>query len=88
MSTLGERGLKEYWDREYAKQEMAGIPELTQHQRDLMAMGLCPFCERSIKNWKAVTGFCAPEWWATMDEHGVDGASGHLKSCTHKKVKL
>ena len=25
------------------------IPELTQHHRDLMTMGLCPFCEAAIR---------------------------------------
>lgn len=64
------------------------LPELSQHQRDLVAMGLCPFCEQRIKNWESVTGFFAPEWWATMDEHGIDGATGHKKSCAYKKVSL
>jgi hypothetical protein len=64
------------------------MPELSQHQRDLITMVLCPFCERSIKNWESASGAFAPEWWATMDEHGIDGANGHKESCPHKEIRL
>ena len=64
------------------------IPELTEHQRDLMTMGLCPFCERQIKNWKPMTGFLAPEWWATMREHKIDGGTGHDETCLYKEIRL
>lgn len=64
------------------------IPELTDHQRDLMNMGMCPFCEKQIKGWKPVFGSFAPEWWATMREKGIDPATGHLESCQHKNISL
>lgn len=66
----------------------SGIPRLTLHQRDLINIGLCPFCERPIKGWKPLTGAFAPEWWATQKEHGIDAASGHTESCPHKKIRL
>ena len=63
-------------------------PELSQHQRDLMLMGLCPFCEQQIRGWEPVTGFCAPEFWASCDDRGIDGGTGHKKSCEHKEITL
>ena len=63
-------------------------PKLSQHQRDLMAMGLCPFCEKRIKAWKPVFGSFAPEWWATVRESGRDPATGHAKDCPHPAVTL
>ena len=65
-----------------------GIPQLTDHQRDLAIFGKCPFCERNIKGWKPLFGFFASEWWATMNEDGIDGGSGHLKTCPHKDLRL
>ena len=66
----------------------AALPELTMHQRDLVAMGLCPFCEHSIKGWKPVSGAFAPEWYETMREHGIDPSTGHKADCIAKKVRL
>ena len=67
---------------------MSQVPELTQHQRDLMTMGLCPFCERQIKCWKSPSGSFAPEAWETLNERGIDGGSGHRKDCPHKEIRL
>lgn len=64
------------------------IPELTQHQRDLMTMGLCPFCEQRIRRWKVPLGSFAPEAWATLREHGIDPSTGHKQSCPHKTIRL
>jgi hypothetical protein len=64
------------------------VPELSEHQRDLMTMGLCPFCEQRIRNWKAPVGCFAPEAWAAIRENGRDPANGHLESCKYKKIKL
>jgi hypothetical protein len=67
---------------------LMAIPELTQHQRDLMAMGLCPFCERQIRGWEAPVGSFAPEARATLRDHGVDPRTGHRADCPHKDVRL
>jgi len=67
---------------------MSKIPELTQHQRDLMQMGVCPFCEAPIKNWKAPVGSFAPEMWATLRERGIDPGNGHREDCQYKKIRL
>ena len=64
------------------------IPELTQHQRDLLVMGKCPFCERTIKGYSSPEGSFAPEAWATLREHGVDPSSGHSENCVHKDIRL
>jgi hypothetical protein len=64
------------------------IPKLNQHQRDLMQMGKCPFCEQTIKGWKAPVGSFAPEMWATLDEQGIDPANGHADLCLHKSIWL
>lgn len=64
------------------------MEKLTQHQRDLMQMGLCPFCERNIKGWKPMFGSFAPEWWATQREKGVSPATGHKESCPYKEISL
>lgn len=64
------------------------IEPLTDHQRDLMHMGLCPFCERQIKGWQPVFGAFAPEWYATQREHGIDPSTGHAGTCRHKEVRL
>lgn len=67
---------------------MSKLEELTQHQRDLIAMGLCPYCENNIKGWKPVSGMFAPEWYETMREQGVDPSTGHRQDCPNKKVAL
>ena len=65
------------------------VPELTQHQRDLMSMGLCPFCEKKIKGWKPPpAGSFAPEAYATLREYGLDPSTGHAAGCAHKSVTL
>ena len=64
------------------------IPRLNQHQRDLMEMGLCPFCECNIKGWEPVFGSFAPEWWTTQREKGIDPATGHEATCGYKKIRL
>ena len=64
------------------------LPELTPHQRDLMLMGMCPFCEERIKNWKPVFGSFAPEWWATIREVGRDPNTGHKLNCKYKNIRL
>ena len=64
------------------------IPELSQHQRDIMAMGKCPFCERTIRGFKSPEGSFAPEAWATLREHGVDPSTGHKKDCPHGSIRL
>lgn len=64
------------------------IPELSQHQRDLMQMGLCPFCEAPIKGWKPAEGSFAPEWYATIREHGRDPSTGHKQNCPHKGIRI
>lgn len=64
------------------------IPELTQHQRDTMTMGMCPFCTAQIKGYRAPEGSFAPEAWATLREHGRDPATGHYADCKHKEVRL
>jgi hypothetical protein len=61
---------------------------LTESQRDLLAMGLCPYCENPIRGWKPVCGFTAPEWYATMREIGVDPFTGHKQSCPCKEVSI
>jgi hypothetical protein len=67
---------------------MSNIPELSQHQRDLMIMGKCPFCERTIKDWKPVVGSFAPEFYATCYDHGIDPSTGHKEDCPYKDIKL
>lgn len=65
------------------------IPELSNHQRDLMAMGLCPFCERRVKGWRPPEpGSFAPEAWATLRERGIDGRTGHGERCAYKEIAL
>ncbi len=64
------------------------MEELTQHQRDLISMGLCPFCGQRVKDYKPVFGYFAPEIWATQRENGVDPSTGHKKDCKHKAIKL
>jgi hypothetical protein len=61
---------------------------MTQAQRDLALLGKCPYCEQSVRGWKPVFGAFAPEWWATMREHGIDGANGHRENCAHKDIRL
>jgi len=53
-----------------------------------MSMGLCPFCEKSIKDYKPVSGFCAPEYYATMREHHLDPITGHADNCQYKEIRL
>jgi len=67
---------------------MTKFPELTEHQRDLIAMGLCPFCEKPVKGWKTPFGAFAPEAWATLREQGIDPSNGHHESCLHKHIRL
>ena len=64
------------------------IPQLTEHHRDLMAMGLCPFCEAQIRGYDPPVGSFAPEAWATLRERGIDPASGHRQQCEHKQICL
>ena len=67
---------------------MMTMPEIDQKQRDLMHMGLCPFCEQQIKGWKAPFGSFAPEAWATLREHNIDPSTGHRESCAYKEIRL
>jgi len=62
--------------------------QLTQEQRDLALLGKCPYCKRGVKGWKPMLGSFAPEWWATMDENGIDAATGHRKDCAYKDIRL
>jgi hypothetical protein len=63
--------------------------ELTQKQRDACALGLCPFCGASIRNYEPpAAGFFAPEAYATLEERGIDPATGHRSTCKRKDVKL
>ena len=50
--------------------------------------GYCQECERKIQGWKPMFGGLAPEWWATMREHGIDPSTGHSSSCTNKKLRI
>jgi hypothetical protein len=61
---------------------------LTETQRDLVLLGKCPYCQRSIKAWKAPMGSFAPEAWATLREHGVNPGNGHMQACTHQDIRL
>lgn len=55
---------------------------------ELKVEGKCPECKRMVKGWKAVFGFFAPEWWASMREVGIDPATGHLQTCkTRPQIK-
>lgn len=47
----------------------------------------CPDCGRNVKDWKPMFGGLAPEWWATMREHGIDPSTGHLSNCKNKNFK-
>jgi hypothetical protein len=48
---------------------------------EAQARGECPDCGRRVKDWKPMFGSFAPEWWATMREHGIDPATGHNANC-------
>jgi hypothetical protein len=67
---------------------MAKVEELTQHQRDILAMGKCPFCEAPIRGYRPPSGSFAPEMWASLRERGIDPASGHRKCCAHKDITV
>ena len=61
---------------------------LSQHQRDVITMGKCPYCEAPIREWKPVFGSFAPEWWETMRERGIDPRTGHKANCKHKDITI
>lgn len=57
------------------------MKELTQHQRDLMQLGLCPFCEATIRGWKPPIPTDA---WERLKERGIDPGNGHKADCEYK----
>ena len=64
------------------------MKELTQQQRDMLQMGLCPYCEAAIRGFKAPLGPFAPEAFATLREMGIDPSNGHKRECQHKEVSI
>ncbi len=64
------------------------IPELTNHQRDLLTMGLCPFCEAPIRSYRSPEGSFAPEAWATLREHNINPSTGHKADCRHQQIVI
>ena len=62
--------------------------ELTIRQRDLISMGLCPFCEQSIRGYKAPLGSFAPEAFVTLREAGIDPCNGHATDCKHREITI
>ena len=70
------------------------IPKLTEHQRDLITMGLCPFCECPIRGHKvpAAYGFtdeaCALLQAAGIDPADIDPKTAHARTCPHKQIRL
>lgn len=63
------------------------VPPLSTHQRDLMALGLCPFCEAKIRGWEpmhsvaydASGGYCVA-CHARQPDDSSDG-SWHQEQC-------
>lgn len=61
------------------------IPELTQHQRDLLAMGLCPFCEAPIQGWDEPK---RPSFLMAYMASGRDPKTGHRTNCPHPEITI
>lgn len=53
----------------------------------LVSNGCCPECGKHTDNWKPEFGSFAPEAWATYKENGIDGATGHLFTCSRARNK-
>lgn len=48
--------------------------------------GICPYCDREVRDWSAPTGYFAPEAYAALREQGIDPATGHRKDCSRPKA--
>jgi hypothetical protein len=66
---------------------VAELQEQNAEQASLLA-GECPECKRQIRGWKAPHGYFAPEAWATLREHGVNPATGHLAICSRQSLEI
>jgi len=65
------------------------VPQMTQHHRDLMAMGLCPFCERHIRGWRSLcinSGIA--DVLAALETNGIDYRTGHALDCEYKRIAI
>lgn len=58
--------------------------ELLKHEIKCLKSGCCPECSQKIAGYRSPTGSFSPEAWATMQENGIDPATGHKQSCKSK----
>jgi len=65
------------------------IPKMTQQHRDLMSMGLCPFCERHIRGWRPLhINSGVAQALAAMETNGIDHRTGHALDCDYKRITI
>lgn len=64
------------------------MPPLNQYQRDLVSMGLCPYCEEVVREWVPVGNVSSPLRAKTLEEAGIDRMSGHKKDCLYFFIRL
>lgn len=78
------------WEDVAAKitQLEAQIPELRlvklERAIGLVSEGKCPGCERNVRDYKAPSGYFAPEGFATLRERGIDPCTGHGIGCAYR----
>jgi hypothetical protein len=64
---------------------------LTDSERNLLAGGFCPKCEKPIRGKFDPVGkahFARPEIYETLRERNIDLDSGHLNTCELKGLRL
>lgn len=66
--------------------------ELSDPERNLLAAGLCPKCERPIRGkYEPVpkgAHFMAPEIYETLRENNIDTQSGHKNTCQLRGLRI
>lgn len=69
---------------------VTGIDELNQRIRrlELVQLGKCPYCGRTIAGWQTPFGDGAPEIWAILRGFNVDPITGHMENCLRKDVRI
>jgi hypothetical protein len=67
---------------------MTNFRGFNQAQRDLVTVGLCPYCGEPIRGYTPPVGAFAPEIWESMRSKGIDPRTGHKITCGHKEVTI
>jgi hypothetical protein len=60
-------------------------PVLTDRQRDLALLGICPFCERGIRGHRVAN---ADRRIDKLIAEGIDPMTGHRMDCAMPEVRL